>query len=61
MKVYLVYKYTDIMFWDVGKVFGKEEDAVKYCEDQNALHKPEFDDWGYCGGVYHTYDVLEVE
>ena len=60
-KVYIVFEQASLMTWTAVKVFRKEEDAKKYCDDQNVINNPEFDDWGYIEGVYHLYSDMELE
>lgn len=60
-RVFLVYKQTDITTSYVVRAFREEADADKFCKDQNELNWHEFDDWGYCEGVYHTYVAMKVE
>lgn len=59
--VYLVYKQTDIITSHVVRVFREEFFADEFCKDQNEKNMPEFDDWGYCDGIYHTYVTMRVE
>lgn len=61
-KVYVVFSYGPSL--DPGgavKVFAKKKDAESYCKKQNDKNKPEFDDYGHCGGVFHDYYMMEVE
>lgn len=60
-KVFLVYKHTLIDVSYVVKIFKEEKDAADFCDKQNEINKPEFDEWGYVGGVYHTYTWMKVE
>lgn len=59
--VYLVYKQYGLTSWEIAKVFKEEIDAKKFCDDQNEVNKPEFDDFGFYEGVYHTYVRMGVE
>lgn len=60
-RVFLVYKQTDLMTAYVVNVFHEKADAEKFCNDQNELNMPEFDDWGYCEGIYYTFVDMRVE
>lgn len=60
-KVYLVYEQRHIFDTSIVKIFKEEQDAKDYCEMQNQLNKPEYDDYGYAEGINHGYYTMEVE
>lgn len=51
MKVYIVYYIPDYIGIDIVKIFTKESDAKKYCEDYNK-NVPHWDRYNY-----EEYDV----
>lgn len=61
--VYIVYEQSGFMTWRTMKVFKDEQKAKDYCEEQNKINKPEYDDYGYVpdGGVHHGYYPMELE
>jgi hypothetical protein len=59
--VTLVYKQTDLNSFEVIKAFRDEKEAERFCTNQNDLNLPEFDDYGYCEGVYHNFFTMKVE
>ena len=63
MQIYIVYEQSGFLVWTVVKAFKDEEKAKAYCSDQNAINKPEYDDYGYVpdGGVHHGYYSMELE
>jgi hypothetical protein len=61
MSVFIVFEQSGLMTWTVVKVFDNEQKAKNFCDEQNKINKPEFDDWGYTEGIYHTYSKMEVE
>ena len=61
MKVFIVFEQTSLMTCVVVKVFREEQHAKDFCDQQNAVNKPEFDYWGYTEGIYHSYAGMELE
>lgn len=51
------------MDWLVVKIFDTEDKAKLFCDEQNEINKPEFDDDGFTpdGGPYHHYYEMELE
>ena len=60
-KIYIVFEQASLMTWTAVKAFKNEDDAKKYCDEQNTKNNPEFDDWGYTEGIYHLYTDMELE
>ena len=60
-KIFLVYEQTDLFMWKAVKAFKEEQSAKDFCDKENAKNNPEFDDYGYCEGIYHNYFPMELE
>jgi hypothetical protein len=59
--VSVVFKQTDLGSFEVTNIFREKKDAEKFCNDQNELNQPEFDDYGYYEGIYHSFQEMKVE
>lgn len=59
--VSIVFMQSTLMSWEVVKVFESRKKAQKFCDEQNKINDPVFDDWGYIEGIYHGLWVMKVE
>lgn len=59
--VYIVYRQQSIGNYNVIRAFSTRYKAKKFCDRKNDIYKPEFDDYGYCDGIYHNFSRMKIE
>jgi hypothetical protein len=62
MKIYIAYEaYPFLMGWRTVKAFKNEDDAKKWCKEENGKVFQEFDDYGLTEGKEYNYFEMELE
>ena len=61
MKCYVVFEANGLFAFKMVAVYKNEADAKAFCDEQNLINQPEYDDWGHCDGMEHSYTEMELK